>query len=65
MKSIRMKISIILLLLWSAGPDGKPGIVSPLDFIAPRVYEIIYDPTNGVKSSGDIIRTNLGHFPTR
>lgn len=55
----------ITWILWGVGPDGKPNIATSMDFIAPRVYEIIYDPTNGVNSSGDIIRTNLGLFPIK
>jgi len=50
-------------VLWSVGPDGKSNIASPLDFISPNIHKIAYDPTNGLTSSGDIIRTTKGQYP--
>lgn len=50
-------------LLFSAGPDWDYDIQRPSEVYhssktnpAPALIELTYDPTNGVKSSGDIIR---------
>ncbi len=42
--------------LWSMGPDSVSSIMSQEDLKSPRILKLTYDPTNGMKSSGDIVR---------
>lgn len=55
-------------ILISAGPDRKYDIDPANDFyyegsdLSPVFIEKIYDPTNGTKSSGDIVRTKSGEI---
>ena len=47
-------------IIWSVGPDGIANFRSKGDFLGEGWIDLVYDPTNGVTSSGDIMRTNRG-----
>lgn len=44
-------------ILWSRGPDGVSNINEKSDLLKPALYDMMYDPTNGMMSPGDIIRS--------
>ncbi|MCX7047224.1 MAG: DUF4190 domain-containing protein [Candidatus Sumerlaeota bacterium] len=58
-------------VVWSPGPDNQPNL-RPQDVagysateksLKNQLLKRSYDPTNGTRSPGDIIRTNLGDLP--